>query len=214
MTELFSAEDVELWKRYNDNEGWDYIMPVTDDVKYKTIIFDVDGTLVKTWTDELLPGVKEWFRVWAAVQGKPNIAFATNQGGPTLKQWMLMEGWGEPHKLPNLAQVIFRMMGIRKKINDVLIVEIPIFISTAYQTKEGEWKNWPYVQDRIMEPEFSVFCEPSPTWRKPQPGMLDQATQYFRTPVQHCLMVGDSEDDKQAALNFEMDFRLASEFFS
>jgi len=45
--------------------------------KYALIIFDLDGTLVKSWTDELLPGVSGFF----SHDDLPKLAVVSNQGG-------------------------------------------------------------------------------------------------------------------------------------
>ena len=69
-------------------------------IKYDLIVFDLDDTLVKAWTDELLPNVAEFF---AGPRIAQYYAIATNQGGVGLRLAMEKGGWGDnPESLPTL----------------------------------------------------------------------------------------------------------------
>jgi len=185
---------------------------------YKLIVFDVDGTLTVPWKEELLPGVKDWFRVWrlAKLNGNaPDVALATNQGGPALRAWMEQDGWGEPEKFPTIQDVIARLSSVKNMLSDNGRLVLPLYISTAYKTGNKDlyapFQNWMTFGDdrKGMVGRHYVM------WRKPQPGMLlALAHVYEYSPaLKQCLAVGDHDADEIAARRAGFDFKSNSDFF-
>lgn len=165
---------------------------------YKLIIFDLDGTLAERQGD-ILPGVREWF---ANHKELHNFAIATNQGGVGLRYWMEKDGFGDPSKYPTEDEVWAHLARVCGQLDD----QMRCFVSFAYQAKSG---NWSPVPDRGIDPE---------QWkrdsRKPAPGMLLDAMRSYDATVSKTLMVGDSEEDQQAAQAAGCAFQWAKDFFS
>lgn len=159
-------------------------------------IFDADGTLCDRESGELLPGVESKLRSLT----DHNLAIATNQGGVGLREWMLMDGFGDPYKYPSMGQIIERYeIGIAYRFG------MKFYACYAYQTKAGKWAKVP--EPLRKRPEWSQ------AWRKPAPGMLLRAMADVGAAPADTIMVGDSDDDRQAAENAGVNFILAREFF-
>ena len=171
--------------------------------KYKLIIFDLDGTLSKFATNELLPGVKEWFD-----SQTEHILFglASNQGGVGLRYWMEQESFGEPEKYPTERQVW-------QQVNDVIRAcgfhepgEWARRVCYRYLAKSGNWS-----------PAPNEALEWSKEWRKPKPGMIlsimEDYRAYYDIHGDNTLFVGDWGEDLQAAVAAAVDFKFADEFF-
>ncbi len=168
-------------------------------VKYDLYIFDLDGTIAKKYTTDLLPGVEEWFATIHAA-----TALATNQGGVGLRYWMEKDGFGNPDGLPTIKIVEDRLDEIKKKLGREDILGIASF---AYQSKKsGEWGPTPEQTDRWN------YLRWHPSWRKPQKGMLAYAQAHYQ--LFNAVMIGDSVEDEKAANAEDIDFILADEFFS
>lgn len=172
--------------------------------KYSLILFDIDKTLVPFDSTDLLPGVAEWF---ADNLSEYYISFISNQGGVGLRLWMEDGEFGEPEKYPTEDDVLNRIATILDNLGTDSLTT-PVYLCYAYQSKKGHWSPVP---DGCEEDD-----EWSPKFRKPQPGMLKKAMQYaagrYVSPSK-TLMVGDSAEDKDAAINAGCDFMWADAFF-
>jgi HAD superfamily hydrolase (TIGR01662 family) len=171
----------------------------------KLIIFDVDGTLADRDTNVLLPGVLDWFEQHG---DEYDIALATNQGGVGLRWWMVKDGFGEPDKFPdqrdaeNHVQAVINQLPERFRES----LDLHAYICFAYQSKKsGKWSPVPegHEDDWQWSPEY----------RKPARGMLVRAMGEFLVYPQETVMVGDSEEDEQAAQAAHCTFQNADEFF-
>lgn len=172
--------------------------------KYKLIIFDVDGTLVKDYNShELLPGVLEKLSQLDGVA----FALASNQGGVGLRHWMESEGFGDPSQYPTEVEVARRIRNIANRI----MLRLPDswcahYIAFAYQSKKsGKWAPTP--EGRECDPRWDW------SWRKPGTGMLRQAMLDANAQKHEMLMVGDWAEDSEAASTFGIDFMWAKDFF-
>lgn len=179
-------------------------------MNYDLIIFDLDGTLADRDTEEMLPGVALWFG--SEREKVPYVAIATNQGGVGLRYWMESGGFGEPEKFPTAEQAYDHVTRVIGKLQDIYDDDAinAFLISFAYQSKKsGRWGPKPSEAD--YDYLDWLVGEWGHEYRKPAPGMiLDLIHQFesFKT-----LMVGDSEEDRQAALSAGVDFEWADEFF-
>lgn len=170
--------------------------------KAKLIIFDIDGTLADRDTDELLPGVMEFFDRYATAF---NIALATNQGGVGMRHWMERDGFGKPEEFPTEDQARAHVLAVQDQL--MKGQPIPYYICFAYQSKKsGQWSPLP----EGISPE-------DPEWRadhrKPAPGMLIRAMRDAQAQPTQTIMVGDSEEDEQAAKVAGCSFQWADDFF-
>lgn len=169
----------------------------------KLIIFDLDGTLVRPFGSELLPGVAEYFGYLNKLPdwNRPLVALATNQGGVAYRLHR-EEAGQDASKYPTKDEADRRVFGVveRLKLDPMLV-----YISYAYKFSHGYWADIPiqYVRDARW----------LPSWRKPNPGMLLQALADTGVAPNQALMVGDTDSDKEAAVNAGIPFKTAVQFF-
>lgn len=168
---------------------------------YELYIFDVDGTLADRDTNELLPGVAEWF-----VDNERPCAFATNQGGVGLRYWMETGNFGSPDEmgLPTEDDVWDRLHELNRVLGNGDILALASFV---YQSKTTlKWSPVPERYDDFLPLTWRK------DWRKPCGGMIAYAKEYFHIS-QSVVMVGDSPEDEQAAKDAGVDFLHADVFF-
>ena len=164
----------------------------------RLVIFDLDGTLCPLNSTELLLGVIEW----AERNRHTQCALATNQGGVGLRYWMEKDGFGNPSAYPNVAMVEKRLSAVKAALP---IQSLRLYVCYAYITKKGQ-------QTPVPEGEFGKSM-----WmldhRKPAPGMLLRAMRDAQVRPSHTVMVGDRDEDMQAAQRAGCGFVTADEFF-
>jgi HAD superfamily hydrolase (TIGR01662 family) len=172
----------------------------------KLIIFDVDGTLAKQFTLELLPGVKQFFELLfqAGCPHTPKVAIATNQGGVGMRYWMEKGGFGKPEKYPTAEEINERMEALVDKLGGDS--QLPVYASFRFVNKKGKWT--PVPPEQTDNPRWEL------EWRKPKPGMLLQAMEEAGTRTDETLFVGDREEDQAAAQATGCAFRWAKDFFA
>lgn len=186
---------------------------------YDLIIFDLDGTLADRDTSELLPGVAEWFRDVRPSLGA-KVVVASNQGGVGLRYWMESQGFGEPEKYPTAKDVEDHLDAVMSKCThdgfelDTAVLELGIddaWLAFAYQSKSsGKWAPTP---DIYQSEYHSIYGRWDANFRKPAPGMLLDFMREYKVNADRTLMVGDSEEDSQAAATAGCEFIDADTFF-
>lgn len=168
----------------------------------KLFLFDLDGTLASIDSDTLYPDAAEWLNEHKEAVLNSQVFIVTNQGGAGLRWWMEAKGFGDPTKYPTAEDFKARLNRIFSKVS-VFPATLMCF---RYQSKKsGEWCPVP--------PGCAGQDEWSTTWRKPEPGMLLHAMSLAGVNHLQTMMVGDSEEDRQAALNAGCNFLWAWEFF-
>ena len=174
------------------------------------IIFDLDGTLAKIYTLNLLPGVAAFFR--QVYQGscarRPKLAVATNQGGVGIRYGLEHGYSGRPGSYPSEAEIEERLQGLLALVGggEIQPTDLPVYVSYRYQNRKGQWT--PVPPEKAQDPRWSS------EWRKPSPGMLLQAMQDAGVGPVQTLFVGDSPDDENAARAAACHFTWAAEFFA
>jgi D-glycero-D-manno-heptose 1,7-bisphosphate phosphatase len=150
----------------------------------KLILFDLNGTLATSFTDnkpvELLPDRKKQI---AVLQTKKylKLGIITNQGGVA---------FGFATEEQATAEV--------KGIADELGIDYYLISFGHPKPKEG--------YERYGTPEMIAR-------RKPAPGMLLEAMEHFGTTPEETVFVGDMQDDKDAASAAGCHFRWVDDFF-
>jgi len=172
---------------------------------YELIIFDLDGTLSEYKTGKLLEGVKDWFD---NNKSKYKLAIATNQGGVGLRYWMESAGFGDPSQYPTAINIDEMIDNVLQQL-DTDDHDTMICVSYAYQSKSsGKWG--PAPDDAWTTLRWQI------SWRKPNIGMLHHIIEKYQLEYngRTVLMVGDGDEDRQAAKNMGIDFIWAHEFFN
>lgn len=172
----------------------------------RLIIFDVDGTLARKYSLELLPNVKKFFRLvlHGNCPSRPKLAVATNQGGVGMRYWMETEGFGQPQNYPTVESFEERMRGLIDALGSQN--ELRVYTSYRYKNKQGIWTPVPAGEEN--NPRWSKL------WRKPEPGMLLQAMVDAGVSAEETLYVGDRAEDQEAAQAAGCAFAWAERFFS
>jgi HAD superfamily hydrolase (TIGR01662 family) len=162
---------------------------------YSLYLFDLDGTLAERDSTELYPDAAQWLDN----HGMAQWMVVTNQGGVGLRYWMETEGFGKPEEYPTEETILAHLEALfPDTLNRVLV-------AYAYQSKKsGKWSPTPN-NDHMSW---------NRAWRKPAPGMLLYAMSRNGVEPYETLMIGDSEEDQQAAAAAGCDFVWAWQFFA
>jgi HAD superfamily hydrolase (TIGR01662 family) len=171
----------------------------------KLYLFDVDGTLVQPFTDNLLYNVANKL---AELDGDGHILVpVTNQGGPACRH----AGWGDD-KYPTVTEVLRRLYSIEQKL---VMLDFP-YICWVYIDKRGN-VHLPPVESQIDKATnnhvLSVDPGLDPNWRKPNPGMLLAAMRHYDIAASDTVYVGNGPEDAQAAEAAGVAYRHAGDFF-
>jgi len=166
-------------------------------MSYKLYLLDLDSTLTESISGKIFPQTIE-DRKWMpgrlerlkelAREGK-KTAIITNQGGAA---W----GFIEPNEMTRYLTDLAKTVGI-----DAVFV-------CYHDTGE---------KARASERTFKALTEPEyyKDWdrRKPGPGMLIEAMDFFGIDRHDTIMIGDREEDKGAAEAAGVSFQWAWDFF-
>ncbi len=174
----------------------------------RLIIFDVDGTLVRSHTLKLLPGVRAFFQlIWGGhcpPELTPALAIATNQGGVGMRYWLELKHFGRPERYPNQAEIEQRMASLIAELDGGAAIKV--YMAFRFKDWMGKWSPVPPEADG--DPRWST------DWRKPGPGMLLRAMEDARVTARQTLYVGDRPDDQKAARAAGCAFAWAKDFFN
>jgi len=168
-------------------------------------IFDLDGTLVETYGESVLPGVAT--RLTALAARGHLFAVATNQAGPA---WRLATGEA---KYPDPAVLGARLARIARKLSP--LISVPWYVAIGDGKLELSSKDYQTIECAMCgaSETFSLHVAADLAWRKPEPGMLRAACAHYGISERQALFVGDSDTDRGAAKNAEVRFVSADRFF-
>jgi len=157
--------------------------------------FDLDGTLLHSFSSDPLPGVRERL---AALPAGTRTFVATNQAGPVFR---LVTG---DAKYPTVAQLAEQIAAGFRALDwhpDLLLI-------CVHPGKDGD--DWPraaedvsidlrdaLVRANIGPCYWAIYSQPR--YRKPATGMLDDALVFFGVRESELAYVGDMASDEQAA---------------
>jgi len=168
-------------------------------------IFDLDGTLVETHGEVVLPGVAA--RLMALTARGDSFAVATNQAGPA---WRLATG---EEKYPDPAVLGARLMRIAQKLPP--LISAPWYVAIGDGRLELSSREYQMIKSAMCNASevLNVHIAADLAWRKPEPGMLRAACAHHGNSECQVLYVGDSDADAGAAKNAEVRFVFADRFF-
>jgi hypothetical protein len=169
--------------------------------------FDLDGTLVRSFTAEPLPGVRE--RLHALPRDVKTI-IATNQGGPV---WRAVTGDAKYPTVARIAETITTSLGLW-----ALDWRPDLLLICTHPGRAGA--EWQQAADQVARDlgrmlragRIKFYVSPDLSWRKPEAGMLTQAERYFHAEPHELLYVGDMETDREAARAARCRFMWAGEW--
>jgi HAD superfamily hydrolase (TIGR01662 family) len=163
------------------------------------LLADLDGTLVESWRETILPGIPERLAEWRDRGAR--IAVATNQGGVGYRYAHEQRGeWAQAARYPTLEDVQARLAAIA----DALHLD-RLYVSLHHGRED--WPTPPEWANGRIEQYGSMMVTWRPDWRKPAPGMLLQALEDLGAVPGEVLMVGDRNEDKGAADAARVQFR-------
>lgn len=172
-------------------------------MKPDLLLCDLDGTLAEKWKPAILPG-----RVEALARLDRPVAIVTNQGGVHAGHaWRVR---GEPERAasyPTVETIVERLTAVAVALPQVKRAYVAFYVGhDGYPLPENR-------EDVVTLLEGGVFLHGSwrSSWRKPSAGMLHRACCDFGVPPYKALMLGDSDDDRQAAARLDISFHRVSD---
>lgn len=207
-----------------------------DVFKYNLLIFDCDGTLRRSKSGrvvpsspddiEIFPQAAEFFNRLAMHPSRPRLGLCSNQMG--VGQRYAAEQW-LPTAMGKFAEWCKEMIATRPTEIEMEAV----MAETASAVGADEWVMccyWPPKEDGDARPRPAnpyphqadlPFMEYegrwSEAWRKPATGMLQWLRAGLQktpaSPVGLCLVIGDSDEDREAAAKVQCDYMDAAAFW-
>ncbi len=160
-------------------------------------LLDIDGTIADRDSVVIYPEAMDFF-----THTFTDVVFVTNQGGPACHD----AGWDYSNKFPSLEKVEKRLITI---LENVPAKSCRLYACYAYKIKSGSV----IVPKLAPNPALNIWASVRESWRKPNPGMLLQAMKDYQVRPIDCLMIGDRDEDRQAAEAANMPFMWAGQFF-
>lgn len=168
-------------------------------------IFDLDSTLVKTYTPHPLPGTTT--RLMALAREGHALAVATNQAGVAFRAQTQEE------KYPTAAEMGQHLDEIAAHFPP--LQSSPWFVAIHSEHLELDAEAYAALDAEIRRANrhLDLRVGTGPDWRKPQPGMLRAACEAHAIAPADAVFVGDMETDQAAAAAAGIHFIYAAEFF-
>lgn len=172
-------------------------------MKPELLLCDLDGTLAVKWKPDILPGrLAEFARL-----DRP-VAIVTNQGG--VHAGYAWRARGEPERAaryPTVETIVERLAAVATAVPQV---------RRAYAAFYVGHDGYPLPEERddlitTLAGDVPFHASWRPSWRKPAAGMLHRACCDFGIAPDNALMLGDSDDDKNAAARLDIPFRRVSD---
>lgn len=168
-------------------------------------IFDLDGTLVEKYGTQPLQNVHAYLERLEAKGHK--LAIATNQAGLA---WRRLT---KATKFPDVQSMARRFDQIAQDLTP--LAQVPWFVSVfdnRVKLHANQYENL-CLDLASACPQLSLIVKADPQWRKPQPGMLLSAGQYYNLDPGEMMFVGDYKTDEEAAATAGIRFAWADAFF-
>ena len=195
---------------------------------YKLIAFDLDWTIrgtisgktfpehVSDW--QILPGRLE--KIKELQKADKNIAVCTNQGGLLWREATGGDKYPTPIMLAESLKPFIMQLSWQSatkqdpwyvSLYDQRAVDLINKDADPYKAQEILTR----LQNELFEAlqRFNVRISIDPSWRKPEPRMIQHAIQLFEAELEETLFVGDRAEDEKAARAAGCDFIWGHEFF-
>lgn len=178
--------------------------------KPKAVLFDLDGTLVESFTTKPLSGAAE--RIAQLRADGVKMAVCTNQAGPLWLAHTKDAKYPGAHRIKmNIVEIIrsLSLGGVKwfVSVGDRRIYQaMKDIYNDEKKCKEEYEKLTLMIVGLLRTQDFIVSA--SDEWRKPAPGMLLAAAKFLAVAPADCLYIGDMETDRQAAQAAGMQFEM------
>lgn len=163
------------------------------------LLCDLDSTLAVKWKPEILPGVVDEL----ARLDRP-VAIVTNQGGVHAGYaWRVRGEQERAARYPTAETLTERLEAVTSAVPQVKRAYAAFYVGhDGYPLPEER-------EDLITTLSTGVIFHASwrPNWRKPSAGMLHRACCDLGVAPHETLMLGDSDDDMNAAARLDIAFR-------
>lgn len=182
-------------------------------MKYKNIIFDVDGTLINT-RDSVRNSLKKTYRKFMKKEISPND-LEKSFGQPTYvtvakleleekEKIRFGEAWKKAYKIESENNSIFP--GAKEAIEKLINKEYKLGIVTSRRRDEN--KKDQFIQS-IIHNFTAVICVDDTTEAKPSAQPLLKCMDLLNANKEETIYIGDSSFDKLSAKNAGVKFALA-----
>jgi hypothetical protein len=182
---------------------------------YRLHVFAVDGAIAEKNTSALRIKASEYFAWLRVLQDKgrtvPSIALATNQPSVGWRYWAQEDSFvdglldvrydGGAAALPSQTDVHLRLLNIQAQIPLVT----KLYVNYVAKSDNGRYSPTPL--ECVDQPEWSR------SWRKPNPGMVNAAINYFNCYDLSKVLVVGGEDDRLSAKGAGVQFMSPHEFW-
>ncbi|QBD76845.1 hypothetical protein EPA93_12850 [Ktedonosporobacter rubrisoli] len=175
------------------------------------ILFDLDGTLVESFTRKPLPGVANILQELQSRDGL-HIGVATNQAGPL---WEAITGQAKYPTIHKLAQNLLSIAQQLQLTHTLWLISlwdprIMTIGNTLEEVNEGALAIQQELQQALQGSLAHAVSFIEPEYRKPRPGMLLRAAAEWKIAPANLQYAGDMDTDEEAALNAGARFVHAS----
>lgn len=171
----------------------------------EAVLYDLDGVLVESFTSTLtsmVPILRDRHQIPAII--------CTNQSGPSWREFT------KNPKYPTIESLVHRFHKIQEQLvqqMDIRSWYIAIGDTRIYEHNLCSYEEYVMTMDQLKNRflnalNFQASISANPLWRKPAPGMLEEAAAFLHVNPDRCLYYGDMETDRLAAHAARMSFEL------
>lgn len=163
------------------------------------VLFDLDGTLVESFTTNVLPCVPETLQTLRERGVK--IGICTNQAGPAWRIATTQAKYPTPDKVAQNIFAIAEALGLKGdpwfiSLNDERVLALP----DGHESVHLAYLEMVNTFNRLNRSVLSSYISTNLNWRKPEPGMIRAAMEVFQvTKSTKVFYVGDMASDKEVA---------------
>lgn len=176
------------------------------------LALDFDGTLVRSFTAEPLPGAQ---RAIAAIDSDVRVAIVTNQGGPALRITGGKTRYPTPQEVAVTLDAGLRAVGLTpQRVAHILIATWPgLTKGDSGALQRAAMTAASQMMEILQANRWQAYATGSPQWRKPAGGMLLGLASRLNAPIWEITYVGDMATDAAAARAAGVGFQYAKDWW-